>query len=168
MAGNVTVDNNLGAAFLGITISCEWVIHSGFSKHPDTFITVLQSVSSELLWFKHIHITLIIPKTGCSKRSRWVLLQASIRKISWRRDNLLKVGVLMYAPSLTMITRREVLVWASHPFRTLAVLHTIFTIHSVYFYLINNFGNPEGLETVVWYVYSVSDVLYVVFISTCE
>jgi len=45
-------------------------------------------------------------------------------------------------------------------FSTLAALHTVSTTHAMYFYLIVNFGNPRGLESVVWYVYSVSDVLY--------
>jgi hypothetical protein len=54
------------------------------------------------------------------------------------------------------------------PFRTLACFHTAFTIHAMYFYLIVNFGNPKGLSSVVWYVYSVSDALYLVFICLCE
>lgn len=50
----------------------------------------------------------------------------------------------------------------------MGVLVTIFTIHAMYFYLITNFGNPQGLHTVVWCVYSVSDALYLVFICLCE
>ncbi|KIM38418.1 hypothetical protein M413DRAFT_30241 [Hebeloma cylindrosporum] len=32
----------------------------------------------------------------------------------------------------------------------LGTLNTIFTIHAMYFYLIVNFGNPKGLQTVIW------------------
>ena len=45
----------------------------------------------------------------------------------------------------------------SYPFRTLAVLHLIFTLHAVYYYLIVNFGKMAALKSLVWCVYLASD-----------
>jgi len=41
--------------------------------------------------------------------------------------------------------------------RVLATLDLIFMLHAVYFYLVVNFGNLVALETIVWYVCSVTD-----------
>jgi len=43
MTGKATLDNTLGAVFLGITASCAWVIHDEFAKHPDTLPSYNQS-----------------------------------------------------------------------------------------------------------------------------
>ena len=52
----------------------------------------------------------------------------------------------------------------SYPYSILATFNTIFTLHVLYYYLIMNFGNLGGLETIVWYVYSASNPFHLVFI----
>ncbi|KIM38364.1 hypothetical protein M413DRAFT_245084 [Hebeloma cylindrosporum] len=87
MAVKVTLDNTLGAAFLGTMAACLLIgisivqTHSYYRNYPRDWM---------------------------------------FQKIA--------VGVLM----------------------VFLVLITIFTIHAMYFYLITNFGNPKGLETVIW------------------
>ncbi|KIM38415.1 hypothetical protein M413DRAFT_30239 [Hebeloma cylindrosporum] len=91
MTGKATVDNTLGAAFLGIAASCILIGISMVQTH-----SYYQSYPKDWMFQK------------------------------------VAVGVLM----------------------SLAILHTVFTIHAIYFYLIVNFGNPKGLGSVIWSVYS--------------
>ncbi|KIM38406.1 hypothetical protein M413DRAFT_30232 [Hebeloma cylindrosporum] len=86
----VTLDDTLGAALLGVVISC--------------ILFGIAIVQTHLYYYN-------FPKD-------WMLQKAS-------------VGVLM----------------------ALATLHMVFTIHALYYYLIVNFGNPEGLDTIVWFVF---------------
>lgn len=83
----VTLDDTLGAALVGVVISC--------------ILFGIAIVQTHLYYYN-------FPKD-------WMLQKAS-------------VGVLM----------------------ALATLHMVFTIHALYYYLIVNFGNPEGLDTIVW------------------
>lgn len=87
MTGKATVDNTLGAAFLGIAASCILIGISMVQTH-----SYYQSYPKDWMFQK------------------------------------VAVGVLM----------------------SLAILHTVFTIHAIYFYLIVNFGNPKGLGSVIW------------------
>ncbi|KIM35942.1 hypothetical protein M413DRAFT_323496 [Hebeloma cylindrosporum] len=87
MAVKVTLDNTLGAAFLGVSASCVL-----------TGIAVLQT---------HLYYH-TYPKD-------WMFQKVA-------------VGVLM----------------------TLAGLHLIFSLHSVYHYLITNFGNMKAIQSVIW------------------
>ena len=78
-AMKINLDNTIGAAFVGVSASCMWVIHDALSKHHDT--TIPQSAFSESPSFKHIYTTTTFPKTGCCKKSRWMSLQASMENI---------------------------------------------------------------------------------------
>ncbi|KIM38404.1 hypothetical protein M413DRAFT_30231 [Hebeloma cylindrosporum] len=103
-AMQVTLDNTIGAAFLGVAMSCNLF-----------GIAIVQT---------HVYY-INFPKD-------W-----TFQKVS--------VGVLMI----------------------LATLNLTFTVHAVHYYLIVNFGNPSGLETIVWSfkLQAVFNVLMIVFVQ---
>ena len=75
----VTLDNTIGAAFLGVVVSCMWVIYQRWSKPQ--YITTPQSAFSELPSFKHIYTTTTFLKTGFSKKSQWGRCKLPWKKI---------------------------------------------------------------------------------------
>jgi hypothetical protein len=162
MTDRATLDNTLGAAFLGASATCLWVPYDGFSKHLRGITLFDQSLRNY-----HRSNAVILPelfkRLDCPKDlgTCWSKLQSIT--FSW----------CLYSapggnPRVRTVLQGSWVYWPSHPSRTLATFNLIFTLHSSYIYLIVNFGIPQGLESIVWYVCSVSDTTMNGDASSCE
>jgi hypothetical protein len=152
----VTLDNTIGAAFLCLSVSCMWAIYNTLSKHHD----ILPSPNQP---FRNCHRSITFILHQLSQRLDLSKSLGEYRcKLPWKKFWCILTCTRLWSSCrqrFSSLTRGGVQ-WSSPPYRILANLNMIFTVHCVYYYLIVNFGNPESLETMVWYVYSASDLFY--------
>ncbi len=100
-------------------------------------------VCSESPSYKHGYITMNIPMTGQCIVTRYVFILFS---------PFLRLNVFLRLASCGMWLLSSLHVPTNACYRIMDALHLSLTIHAVYHYLVNSFGQFLALNVVVWYV----------------